>query len=251
MTAHNHLISIKTIADHHLEDFMRCPYHFYQKQILGKKVSHSDWREMVQYAVNQVVSDYYALPPMRRSASIILELIQRHWFKKVELFDSKLAYYQVLAKVTDHLLLSLLQAKETAEPALLFEKLRVTIEELEIELAMTLQVVEWSGESYIVKKFFVEEDENILTSYQHLTILFCQQAFGALPERIEMVSVLTGQTHLYSPQIQDVSHALDYLKLTKHVLQESKNYTKCHACSVQEKINQGPSRKVKEIQFVM
>jgi hypothetical protein len=251
LPAHNHLISVKTIADYHLEEFMRCPYQFYQKQILGKRVTRLHWREMVQYAVNQVVEDYYKLPPQSRSAYKVMELIQRHWIKKVDLFASKIDYYLVLANVTDHLLHCLLEAKDADVPVLLFEKLRVYLEELQVELAMTFQVVEWSAESYIVKKFFVEENENILTSFKHMAVFFCKKAFQSLPERIDAVSLLTGATHRFYPQPDDVPKALEYLQFTKNLLQESKNYPKCHACSLQDKSNLEQSRKKKEMQLVM
>jgi len=230
---------------------MRCPYQFYEKQILGKKSTHFNWEEMVQYAVNQVVKDYYKLPTKSRSAYKVLELIERYWIKNVELFDSKIHYYLVLAKVTDHLLQNLMGAKDANLPILLYEKLRINIDELEIDLAMTFQVVEWSQESFVVKKFLVEEDENIFLSFKHMAILFCNHAFQTLPERIEVVSLISGNTYRYYPDSADVRSAVDFFQLTRNIMRESKNYTKCNTCSYHNKCDRNQRRKEKEIQFVM
>lgn len=251
MTVHNQLISVKTITDQHLEEYLRCPYQFYQKQFRGKPTTSVQWGEMVQYVVNLVVQDFYKLPSTARSAYKVLELIQQHWVKKVELFDSKIHYYLVLAKITDHLIQHLVESTITdSQPAILFEKLRIPLEELEVELAMTFHVVEWQDDSYVVKKYIVEEDENILASYKHMTTLFCNRAFQSLPERIEVISLLSGKVHCYYPTMDDVQTALDYLQLTRNLLQETKSYTECN-CAMHKRCNGKARWKKKEIQFVM
>ncbi|MGC5325216.1 hypothetical protein [Brevibacillus sp. SYSU BS000544] len=250
MTVHNEFISVKTITDQHLEEFMRCPYQFYQKQFRGKPATSLKWEEMVQYVVNLVVQDFYKLPPTFRSAYKVLELIQQHWVKKVELFDSKIHYYLVLAKITDHLTQQLVEESSKEIPAILFEKLRVSVEELQIELAMTFHAVEWFEDSYVVKRYIIEEDENILSSYRHMTTVFCNHAFHSLPERIEIVSLLSGKVHRYYPTKNDVPLALDYLQLTRNLLQEKKSYAEC-SCAMHKRCNGKAKWKKKEIQFTM
>lgn len=250
MTARNEFISVKTITDQHLEEFMRCPYQFYQKQFRGKPVASLNWGELVQYVVNQVVQDFYKLPPAYRSAYKVLELIQQHWVKKVELFESKAHYYLVLARITDHVTKYLAEESSKELPVLLFEKLRVSVEELQVELAMTFHAVEWFEDTYVVKRYIIEEDENILLSYRHMTTLFCDRAFASLPERIEVISLLSGKVHRFYPTKKDVSLALDYLQLTRNLLQERKSYEEC-TCAMHKRCNGKAKWKKKEIQFVM
>lgn len=101
-----------------------------------------------------------------------------------------------------------------------------------------------------MKKYIVEEDENILSSYKHLTTLFCHLGFHGLPERIEVISLLSGKVHYYYPTKNDVQLAMDYLRLTRDLLQESKNYTECN-CAIHKRCNGKARWKKKEIQFIM
>ncbi|MFD6442631.1 hypothetical protein ACFWDG_23285, partial [Peribacillus sp. NPDC060186] len=67
MMGKDYRISIATLTDYHLQDFIRCPYQFYFHHIERKITTQLDWRKMVQFVVNQVVSLYYKLPPISQT----------------------------------------------------------------------------------------------------------------------------------------------------------------------------------------
>ncbi len=67
--------------------------------------------------------------------------------------------------------------------------------------------------------------------------VFCQKAFGRLPERIEIISLMDGKMNKYIPTMNDVSDGLEYLNIIKNLIQDPKNYLKpdcltvCNSCS--------------------
>jgi hypothetical protein len=228
------LLSVKVITDYHLEEFTRSPYWFYHRYML-KNRTRSHWMQMVQYSVNRIVHDFYKFPPKSRSSLKVLELIQQYWIKQVNLFDSKIHYYTVLAKITDHLLQVLLSEQDMNPPLFLFEKVDTWHEELQVHLSITFQMATWTKGSFVIKKYVVDDDPGVVTSFNHLAILFSKTAFQTLPERIETVSLLSGITHQIYPNTDDISKALDYCELMKKLLEESKNspedsMKKCNRC---------------------
>jgi hypothetical protein len=248
MWVKDHSIHRKTIVDDHLEELIRHSYKFYPKPTSGKEYTHFQWRQLVQNTVNHIINEFYQLPLKTRSSLKVLELIQRYWIKRVDLFDSKAHYYTVLAKITDHLLRNLISNRHGPPPVFLFEKFNTWIEELQIHLSMTFQVAEWTNKSFVIKKYIVDDKEDVLLSFQHLAVVFCQKAFQTLPERIEVISLLSGKTHQYYPKADDVRQALDYLLLVKHLLQGSKTHllTECKGCNFKTKQVGGTVYQVKE-----
>ncbi|WP_139491954.1 hypothetical protein [Brevibacillus dissolubilis] len=222
------LIPVTTIADFHLEDFLHSPKEFLQKHVLKKGASALTWQQLAQATVNQVVRDYHKLPPDKRHAQTILEMVQRYWVKKVEVFESHAHYYMVLAQITDHLLQFLLPLRGHQEPVLLHERLRVYSEEVQVELSMTFQVMEWSEQSFVIRKYIVKDDAQVWDSYRFMTTLFCAKAFQQLPEKIEVYSMLSGNVYQCQPSQDDIGKAVDYVHLAKHALQETRYYAHKH-----------------------
>ncbi|MEW9670272.1 hypothetical protein [Ammoniphilus sp. 3BR4] len=235
------VVSIKTIADYHLEEFMRCSYQFYYRHLLGQATTYQSWRHMVQQTVNQVVMGYNQCPEPQRSSVKILELIHRYWIKKVELFHSREHYLTVLGEITSNLLKYLLTERKENPPLFLYEKFKTNVEELQIDLAMTFQVAEWSGESFRLKKYVIDAEPEFYITYKHLAVLFSQKAFQQLPERIEIIHLLTGQEHVFYPAKEDVMDAIGYFRLTKDLLQKAEDYTRpksfseCKKCPFKKK----------------
>src|SRR4051794_2202884 len=145
------LVFVKTLTDYHLESFLKCPYKFYYQYILMLNSGQVKWRQVVQSIINQVVHNFYQLPPNAQNQLHIMKLIDRHW-KHVspKVFESKIHYYMVLAKTTDHLLQYLSMEKKQKPPLFLYQKLNTYIAELETQLPLTFDLAEWTPDSFTV-----------------------------------------------------------------------------------------------------
>ncbi|WP_285766716.1 hypothetical protein [Peribacillus sp. SI8-4] len=239
-------VSIATLTDYHLQDFIRCPYQFYFHHIEGKSAAHQNWRKMIQFVINQVVSRYYKLPPESQTNEKVKELIDEYWrVIDVRQFESKIQYYMTLANITEHLSQFLTAGKNEYPPLFLYEKLNMNIDELGTDLSLTLEVAEWSSNSFIIKKYLVDTTEDMNVLFIHLISVFCQMAFGQLPDRIEIISLMDGNLKTHIPTEKDVSNGLKYLNIIKNLLKEPKNYIKtdcatvCNSCSYQKRCFEG------------
>jgi len=211
MNNRHHQISIETITDYHLESFIRCPYRFYYQHVLSVNTSQVKWRQAVQYIVNQIVHNFYRLPIAEQTKYSILKMIDRYWNNvSVQLFDSKIHYYTVLAKTTDHLLQFLTTKKNKLQPLFLFEKLNTYINELETQLSLTFELAEWLIKSFTIKKYLLETDEELNRLYFNTIVVFSKEAFGKLPERIEIINLMKGESYTYSPTMNDISEGMLY-----------------------------------------
>lgn len=217
-------ILINSLSNRILADFMRCPYRFYWKNLRKKGGAHTEWREVVQYIVNQVIQDFYQSPVEKRSAFQILHLIENHWRIGIDLFGSKQEYYTVLAKVTDHLMQYLHRSEGLYPPLFLNEKINVYSEELQTQLSTSIQVSHWTNKTYNIKKYLVTDEQSIIDLYKHFMIVFSYEAFQVLPEYIEVVSLLHGKTSTVFPTMKDVEQSTDYLRVMIEVLKDPKNY---------------------------
>lgn len=213
-------ISVKTMTDYHLESFINCPYKFYYQYVLQLQSKGMRWRQVVQYIINRVVRKYYSLPSNERTSLSVLNLIDKAW-RPISLrwFDSRLQYYMVIAKTTDHLMESLLKEESKAPPLMLYQKLNAYVEELETQLQVTFEVAEWSPRTFTIKKFLVEADAEMLRLHFHLLVVFSYKVFEKLPEKIVIVTLLDGKEHVFSPKIEDVTSGIQYLQTIKYLLQ--------------------------------
>ncbi|WP_459500984.1 hypothetical protein [Bacillus sp. C1] len=219
-------IAIKTMTDYHLYDFMRCPHKFYFRHIKRREPSSFEWQQMVQAIVNQIISDYYTSPPERQSTVFLLELLEKHWHKvQIRMFASKAEYYIVLAKLTDHLLKFVKNEVSKRLPLFLYEKFQTYMEELGVGISLTFEVGEWSSQSFVIKKYVIDANEEMLALCQKLTAVFSYKAFGILPERIEIVNLIEGIKYDYVPKEQDIMDGMNDLYRMKELLQQPKLYT--------------------------
>lgn len=205
-------IPVKTMTDYSLDSFIKCPYTFYYQHILMLHPSQIEWRQMTQCMINHVVQHYYQLPQEEQNKLNIMKLIYNYW-ENIDsgLFQSQVHYYKVLAKTTDYLLRFLSNTKKNKPPLFLYQKFSTYIEELETDLTVTLDVVEWASHSFTVNTFLVEADEEIILFYHYLLVVFTNAAFGKLPVRIEINTVLDGKKHTFLPEKNDVVEGINFL----------------------------------------
>ena len=223
-------ISIKTMTDYHLESFISCPYKFYYQHVLQLS-SGMRWRQVVQYTCNRVVQKFYKLPLEARNHLNTLKLIEKAWRPiRLRFFDSRVQYYKVIAKTTDHLLRFLVKERSGVPPLFLYQKLNAYIEELDTRLQVTFELAQWSTDhTFTINKFLIEADEEMLQLYYHLLVVFSDKVFKKLPEKISMMTLLDGKEHIFTPRLEDVSTSIQYLQTIKYLLQQ--HPTEYYQCS--------------------
>ena len=218
MINENKQIVEKPVMQHHLESFIKCPYQVYYYQLLGE--NERMWRQDIQSVINNIVHTYYQLRLQDQTKFAALKLMNQYWHQvRFDLFQSREEYYMVLAKITDHLL-QFLSTKNKQPPLFLYEKLYTYVKGIESQLSITIELAEWSTESFSVKKFLLEADQHLMERYTHLVSVFSQEALGILPEKIEIVSLLDGKISTYYPIEQDILKGVQYLENMKRLVKE-------------------------------
>lgn len=213
------------IEDYKLEELLRCPYRYAKRQGAAPAVkAEVNWIQLAQLAVSYVVNDFFMASKEERARLSIPDMLEHCWTNKVAKFESPEHYWSIKQRLMEGLQLGLLNDSSTA-PILLFEQHQVFVPELQVELMHIFQLVLSSKDGgpsdYIVRKYIVDEEEDIIALYQHLTAVFCSSAFGRLPERIELQSVLSGNCYVTHPTEESLEQSLDYMKLAVSFMQET------------------------------
>lgn len=219
---------LHSLTEDYLKDFITCPYKFYY-EYYEKKKRPLDWRQIVQHVVNQVVHSYYQLASEHRHTVKVLSLIDQYWSKvSPQIFDSRLQYYMVIAKITDYLMENLTANCKNEPPLFLFERLHTYVGELDVNLSLTFDVAEWSDSSFVIKKYLVESTPEMLTLYYHLSIVFSEKVLKRRPKRIEVVTLMDGKKHTFIPSPGDIDEGLKYLQFMKLLIEDSSSYVKVY-----------------------
>ncbi|AJY74459.1 hypothetical protein [Paenibacillus beijingensis] len=173
------------------------------------------WQHLVQYAVNHAVNDFYALPRTARDAKAVHRLLEARWSNRAYLFGMKQRYVTVKSETANRLSRFLAGGAENDEPILSFERVSTPVPELRKELAMLYHLVFASkeGSPSIVRKFIVDDREELREAIVHMAVAVSMNAFGQLPQRIEICSVMSGRRHVYRTDEGSLARALDYIRL--------------------------------------
>ncbi len=222
----NRLIKINNLTDYHLNDFLDCPSSFWQKHLLKKEKDVYDWRDLVEYTVNQTVRDFFALPPSSRSVCCVLHSIHRHWNKKIDLFHSREHYFHVLGLMTSNLIQYLRNIKHMDTPFYTNQKLSVSIPEWDLSLTLTIPLALLEEKSLIIKKIMVTNNPEFTRAWTLFTIFFCHHAFNIIPEKIEFFNILTGAVELIQhPNTMDLERAKNYIGFLMETIKDPNVYS--------------------------
>ncbi|GLX67437.1 hypothetical protein [Paenibacillus glycanilyticus] len=213
------------IEDYKLEELLRCPYRYAKRQEAAPSAkAEVNWMQLAQLAVSYVVNAFYTTPAEERSRFSIPEMLERWWTNKVSKFESPEHYWSVKQQLIDGLS-SLFVTEMSAVPIILFEQHQTVVPELQAELVQIFQLVlnDNDGEpaDYIVRKYIVDEDEDMILLFQHLTAVFCSSAFGRLPSRIEVFPVLGGKSRIVHPTAETLRQSMDYMNLAAGFMPEA------------------------------
>ncbi|CAM4511603.1 hypothetical protein FHS16_003443 [Paenibacillus endophyticus] len=228
------------VEDYKLEELLRYPERFANNKAGLKRKNDVDWRQMVQYAASHSVNDFYGLPEAARSRASIEASVEQWWTNRNYKFHSDEHFLQMKQTLKEQLTSFLLGGSCPQTPIIFYEQLTAYVEELDLEISQIFHLVavdpDGGADDYIVQKLAVDVDEESLSLLFHMTSVFCMSAFGKLPTRIEVLSLLNGKKVVYVPDEASLESSYDYMYLIKSLLPEADVF----------KVNPGSS-----FQFVM
>jgi hypothetical protein len=150
-------------------------------------------------------------------------LLERRWPPKGEAFPSLLHYWDVKTAISDELMRIVSSNHFQDIPVMLYEQWFVPVPELSLELSMIFQLA-WNagtpGRSLIMQKFMVNGNEDVITGFLHMANVFCTQAYGAPPEKVEIYSLLDGRKHCFDGGAISYAESLDYVRLLSVFLEQ-------------------------------
>jgi hypothetical protein len=190
-----------------LESFIQSPYH------VNDSNAKPCWRHEIQLMINQVVRHYFQLPRKIQNSISIMKLIDTYRKDlQIDVFDSVTHYCVVMAKITDHLL-SFLTNEFTQVPQLYFYNLpERVLEAKEYSVSINIELTEYSSKIYSIKKYLLMADEHLIKHFQLLMTVYSVDAFGKLPDKVLIITLLDGKVYEYSPTIEDVTLGHKYMK---------------------------------------
>lgn len=226
MNIHNEykVASPPLLADYQLESWIRA----YFSEHGHNSPQDSDWKQLTQYAAYHAINEWYSLHPKSRTKQTLTELFERRWTNKVHKFGSSEFYGDVKHIVTAHLYGFLSDTCSSESPLMLFENMNVWVKELDISLSMIVQVMESFKSSFVIHKYMIDPCQAAMELFIHMTVVFCYEAFGQLPEHLKIFQLMSGERHTLSTLDCDLSKSMDYLRLVKEAYNESRT---CSCCS--------------------
>lgn len=217
--------TVLRIEDYKLEELLSCPEQFAIMKSGRKRERSVNWRQMVQFAASHSVNDFYRLPDEARTQEAIEAAVEHWWTNRNYIFHSDEHYLQMKQMVKAHLTAFLLGGLCKGMPVIFYEQLTTYVEELDLEISQIFHLVsadkEGGANDYIVQKLAVDSDEDSLDLFFHMTSVFCTSAFGKLPTRMEVLSLLNGKRTVFVPDEASLGRSYDYMYLIKSLLPEA------------------------------
>jgi hypothetical protein len=218
--------TVGVIEDYRLEELLRCPFRVTRprKEYPGQPRKDVSWRQLVQYSASYIVNDYFSLPPEQRSAGAIERSAYHRWSNRAYKFESADHYKHMRAQTVSNLTRFLQEGRDLV-PMVLFESFRRYIPSVESDVSFIVQMLHRTGggsqSPYVIHKYLVDDDPGVIIGFRHLAVLFCSEAFGALPGRIEVFGVLSGNRYVFRPGPEEVAKAADYIRLLRDYMPEA------------------------------
>ncbi|MBO9605997.1 MAG: hypothetical protein J7639_08615 [Paenibacillaceae bacterium] len=176
------------------------------------------WRGIVMHAAYHAINDWYTLPdagassPQRRTPERMSRLLELRWAGRKQGFRSEEHVRQTKRQVSAHLQQFARSHEGAPVPALLFKPMAVRVPQLGIDMSAIVHMAELTEQSYVIHKFVVDESDEFMHASLRLLTLFSFAAFGKLPERIQLIDLLTGNTRCIVPREDEIGQAADYMR---------------------------------------
>lgn len=213
--------TLQVIADYQLERWL----HTLTDEDHGTTSEDPNWQQLTQYAAYHAINAWFTLPVAARTHGVLKNEFEKKWTNKIQKFGTDTFYSEVKQSVIDQLYQILSNESRIEWPLLLFESMDVWIEELDLGLSMIVQAMESSQESVVIHKFVMEDSAPALALFTHMSVVFCNKAFGGIPAQLQVVNLMSGKQHRIETSNYSMEQSLDYLRLVKDVYLESRRCT--------------------------
>ncbi|MDR6551108.1 hypothetical protein [Paenibacillus qinlingensis] len=215
--------TLQVIADYQLERWLHTLTH----EDRGTDSEDLNWQQLTQYAAYHAINAWYTMPIAARTHRALTQEFEKKWTNKVQKFGSDPFYSNVKHNVIEQLYGILSGEGRMEWPILLFESMDVWVDELDMGLSMIVQAMDSSQQSIVIHKFIMEDSAASLALFTHMSVVFCNKAFGGIPVQLQLVNLMSGKQHRIETNHFTMEQSLDYLRLVKDVYLESRRCTCC------------------------
>lgn len=216
------LSAFPLLHDYQLEEMWRTPQPIRQSQRKRGREGWN-WRQRVQYAIGHALNEYFGMEVEVRREVPVQYVLEKWWPKQSDSFESLFHYWDVKNKVSGELSKICGLNNDLLVPVMLYEQFCTSVPELEVNISLIVQAA-WQlsaeADSLLIQKYIVDYNPNVISTFQHMTNVFCYYAFGALPQLIEVYCLLEGKKVRFIPGPSSLQQSLDYVLL----LRDSKEY---------------------------
>ncbi|PNQ80551.1 hypothetical protein [Paenibacillus sp. F4] len=227
------------LHDYQLEEMWRTPQPIRQSQ--GKRGREGwNWRQRVQYAIGHALNEYFGMEVEVRREVPVQYVLEKWWPKQSNSFESLFHYWDVKNKVSGELSKICALNNDLLLPVMLYEQFCTSVPELEVNISLIIQAA-WQlsaeADSLLIQKYIVDYNPNVISTFQHLTNVFCYYAFGALPQLIEVYCLLEGKKVRFIPGPASLQQSLDYVRLLRDSREDvhgTTEHCRCGGCMGQQ-----------------
>ncbi|MGG4219941.1 hypothetical protein ABEW32_17150 [Paenibacillus jamilae] len=239
------------LHDYQLEEMWRTPQPIRQSHRKRGREGWN-WRQRVQYAIGHALNEYFGMEVEIRREVPVQYVLEKWWPKQSNGFESLFHYWDVKNKVSGELSKICALNNDLLVPVMLYEQFCTAVPELEVDISLIVQAA-WQqseqADSLLIQKYMVDYNPNVISTFQHLTNVFCYYAFGALPQLIEVYSLLEGKKVRFLPGSTSLQQSLDYVRLLKDSredMQRTVEHCCCRGCMGQQSSEQNRGHKDKK-----
>lgn len=209
------------MMDYEVEEWIRSQTNPWSLASTGPKIT---WQHRVQYAVGHAVNDYFTLDPAVRLQTPVQVLLNRRWPRSKDDFPDPLHYWQVYNNIVAQL--TLITGMMIYDyPVALYEKWGTPVPGLDLHLSVIFQAV-WQNRrdprQVKIQKFLVEDNEELIKAFTHMTHVFWNSAFGGPPGEIEIYALLDDRKYTITGEALNLQHSLDYVFLLAETIESLK-----------------------------
>lgn len=239
------------LHDYQLEEMWRTPQPIRQSQRKRGREGWN-WRQRVQYAIGHALNEYFGMEVEVRREVPVQYVLEKWWPKQSNSFESLFHYWDVKNKVSGELSKICALNNDLLVPVMLYEQFCTAVPELEVDISLIIQAA-WQqseqADSLLIQKYMVDYNPNVISTFQHLTNVFCYYAFGALPQLIEVYCLLEGKKVRFLPGLASLQQSLDYVRLLKDSREDMHGMAercRCRGCMGQQGSQQNRANKDKK-----
>ncbi|MFT9370178.1 hypothetical protein [Paenibacillus polymyxa] len=239
------------LHDYQLEEMWRTPQPIRQSQRKRGR-ERWNWRQRVQYAIGHALNEYFGMEVEVRREVPVQYVLEKWWPKQSNSFESLFHYWDVKNKVSGELSKICALNNDLLVPVMLYEQFCTGVPELEVDISLIIQAA-WQqseqADSLLIQKYMVDYNPNVISTFQHLTNIFCYYAFGALPQLIEVYCLLEGRKVRFLAGSASLQQSLDYVRLLKDSREDMYGMAercRCRGCMGQQGSQQNRANKDKK-----